>query len=346
MALSSLRNSVTCLFITMLTVYVLYSSKLILRKDEYPKCSLQTLDVSTKENLQTVVPPLANSSSDESKKQEQPPPVQPVITPYTPPEDDTELKHVFFGIAASSNLWEKGKEYKKLWWRPKKSHPLAKELENIQDGCIQRYPALYGSDDRIQACMAELGVPLTKEIGFHQYDVYGNLLGLLGAHPVTPVVSLHHLDVVNPIFPGKTRVQGLKNLFESVKLDSASIIQQSICYNEKQYWSISVSWGFVVQIIRGIISPRELEMPTRTFLNWYRRDGYTAYAFNTRPVSKHPGQKPFMYYMTTTKYDEKRRQVIGVYKHDKESHQHCTWKSDPPEKLDSIFVLKSPDSSR
>ncbi|XP_022858962.1 uncharacterized protein LOC111379753 [Olea europaea var. sylvestris] len=214
------------------------------------------------------------------------------------------------------------------------------------DGCIQRYPALYGSDDRIQACMAELGVPLTKEIGFHQYDVYGNLLGLLGAHPVTPVVSLHHLDVVNPIFPGKTRVQGLKNLFESVKLDSASIIQQSICYNEKQYWSISVSWGFVVQIIRGVISPRELEMPTRTFLNWYRRDGYTAYAFNTRPVSKHPGQKPFMYYMTTTKYDEKRRQVIGVYKHDKESHQHCTWKSDPPEKLDSIFVLKSPDSSR
>ncbi|CAI9778803.1 unnamed protein product [Fraxinus pennsylvanica] len=48
------------------------------------------------------------------------------------------------------------------------SYPLAKELEKIQDGCTQRYPALYGSDDRIQACMAELRVPLTKEIGFHQ----------------------------------------------------------------------------------------------------------------------------------------------------------------------------------
>lgn len=104
-----------------------------------------------------------------------------------------------------------------------------------------------------------------------QYDVYGNLLGLLGAHPVTPLVSLHHLDVVDPIFPGKTRVQGPKNLFESVEQDSSSIIQQSICYDKQQYWSISVSWGFVVQIIRGIISPRELEMPTRTFLNWYRR---------------------------------------------------------------------------
>lgn len=48
------------------------------------------------------------------------------------------------------------------------SFPLAKELEKMQDRCIQRYPGLYGSDDRIQACMAELGVPLTKEPGFHQ----------------------------------------------------------------------------------------------------------------------------------------------------------------------------------
>ena len=48
------------------------------------------------------------------------------------------------------------------------SYPLAVALGKMQDRCIQRYPALYGSDDRMQACMAELGVPLTKELGFHQ----------------------------------------------------------------------------------------------------------------------------------------------------------------------------------
>lgn len=48
------------------------------------------------------------------------------------------------------------------------SYALAKELEKMQDRCLQRYPTLYGSDDRLQACMAELGVPLTKETGFHQ----------------------------------------------------------------------------------------------------------------------------------------------------------------------------------
>lgn len=51
------------------------------------------------------------------------------------------------------------------------SYPLAEALSKMQDRCIQRYPGLYGSDDRMQACMAELGVPLTKETGFHQVSL-------------------------------------------------------------------------------------------------------------------------------------------------------------------------------
>ncbi|KAL2516776.1 Protein of unknown function (DUF604) [Abeliophyllum distichum] len=171
--------------------------------------------------------------------------------------EKTGLQHIVFGIGASAKLWEKRKEYIKLWWKPEMrgivwldtrlknypnkseslpelrisadtsryayknkqgtpglpfgfrglilnkydhnqyyyigslseshlqniyfsygmayggggfaiSYPLAKALEKMQDRCIQRYPGLYGSDDRMQACMAELGVPLTKELGFHQ----------------------------------------------------------------------------------------------------------------------------------------------------------------------------------
>ncbi|KAJ4825640.1 hypothetical protein Tsubulata_050460 [Turnera subulata] len=227
------------------------------------------------------------------------------------------------------------------------SEPLAKELAKMQDGCIQRYPGLYGSDDRIQACMAELGVPLQREPGFHQYDVYGDLLGLLAAHPVTPLASIHHLDVVEPVFPGMSRVKALQHLFTAVRLDSASIIQQSFCYDRKRYWSISVSWGFVVQIWRGVISPRELEMPTRTFLNWYKRADYTAYAFNTRPVTKHPCSKPFVFYMTSTWFDRQRNQTVGIYARPKSSRApSCRWKMSSPEKITSIVVVKKPDSLR
>lgn len=59
------------------------------------------------------------------------------------------------------------------------SYPLAVALSKMQDRCIQRYPALYGSDDRMQACMAEIGVPLTKEIGFHQVRIFLLILLIL-----------------------------------------------------------------------------------------------------------------------------------------------------------------------
>lgn len=48
------------------------------------------------------------------------------------------------------------------------SYPLAAQLMNVMDGCLQRYSFFYGSDQRVWACIAELGVPLTIERGFHQ----------------------------------------------------------------------------------------------------------------------------------------------------------------------------------
>ncbi|KAI4385519.1 hypothetical protein MLD38_003535 [Melastoma candidum] len=239
---------------------------------------------------------------------------------------DTDLKHIVFGIAASSNLWEKRKEYIKTWWQPKEtlgvgwldkrvrfrrnellpeirvsadtsrfqytnwkgqraairisrvvsetlrlgmkdvrwfvmgdddtifivdnvvrrlskynhrqfyyvrssseshvqniffsysmahgggglavSYPLAVELAKMQDKCIQQYPGLYGSDDRMQACMAELGVPITREPGFHQDDVYGSFRPSGGPSGHSSRL-LHHIDVAEPIFPQMTRARSL-----------------------------------------------------------------------------------------------------------------------------------------
>lgn len=51
------------------------------------------------------------------------------------------------------------------------SYALAKRLVNILDGCLDRYYYFYGSDQRIAACMSEIGVPFTRERGFHQVRV-------------------------------------------------------------------------------------------------------------------------------------------------------------------------------
>ncbi|MCL7036045.1 hypothetical protein MKW94_003094 [Papaver nudicaule] len=223
------------------------------------------------------------------------------------------------------------------------SYPLAVALAKIQDRCIHRYPGLYGSDDRMQACMSELGVPLTKELGFHQYDVYGNLFGLLAAHPVTPLVTLHHLDVVEPIFPNVTRVQALQRLLVPMKLDSAGLMQQSICYDKKNRWTVSVSWGYAVQIFRGVFSPREMEMPSRTFLNWYKRADYTAYAFNTRPVARNPCQKPFVFFMVNARFDSTLNLTVTEYVKHRTPHPTCKWKMASPDDIETILVYKRPD---
>lgn len=48
------------------------------------------------------------------------------------------------------------------------SHSLARVLAGVLDSCLLRYPHLFGSDARIFSCLAELGVGLTHEPGFHQ----------------------------------------------------------------------------------------------------------------------------------------------------------------------------------
>ena len=48
------------------------------------------------------------------------------------------------------------------------SWPLARVLARVLDSCLVRYSHLYGSDERIFSCLLELGVGLTRDLGFHQ----------------------------------------------------------------------------------------------------------------------------------------------------------------------------------
>nr|KYP64241.1 hypothetical protein KK1_018833 [Cajanus cajan] len=220
------------------------------------------------------------------------------------------------------------------------SYPLAVALERMQDRCIERYPALFTSDDMIQACMAELGVPLTKEIGFHQFDVHGNVFGLLAAHPITPLVSMHHLDLVEPIFPNVERVEALQRLIGPMKVDPYGLMQQSICYDKARHWTISVSWGYAVQIFRGVFVARDMEMPARTFLNWDRRADYTGFPFNTRPFSRNVCQKPFVFYLSA--YDGLVNHTLTEYIR-VQPNPDCKWKMPDPAQIQIVKVIKKPD---
>ncbi|XP_060218543.1 uncharacterized protein LOC132645540 [Lycium barbarum] len=221
------------------------------------------------------------------------------------------------------------------------SFPLAKAIEKMQDKCLQKYPHLYGSDDRIQACMAELGVPLTKEVGFHQFDLHGSVMGLLSAHPVAPLISLHHLDKIQPIIPKLSRVEALRRLNKPIKLDSAGLMQQSICYDRPRRWTISVSWGYLVQINRGILPAREIERPITTFNDWYGTGDEYSFTFNIRPYHNNGCQRPF-FYLLSNAYATTNH-TTSVYVYDGAPGRKCKWSIADPSEIRRVEVYKKPD---
>ncbi|XP_010554930.1 PREDICTED: uncharacterized protein LOC104824526 [Tarenaya hassleriana] len=202
------------------------------------------------------------------------------------------------------------------------SYPLATELVRILDGCIDRYASFYGSDQKIQGCISEIGVPMTKELGFHQVDIRGNPFGLLSAHPLAPLVSLHHLDYVDPIFPSTSRVDSLKRLVTSFRTDPNRILQHSFCYDRTRNLSLSISWGYAVQIYPSILTAKEVETAVLTFRSW--KDSTTEpFTFDTRPLSDDPCGRPIVYFLDRV-YELGSGQTLTTYrKHADSNEQQC-----------------------
>ncbi|XP_061363080.1 uncharacterized protein LOC133306731 [Gastrolobium bilobum] len=217
------------------------------------------------------------------------------------------------------------------------SSSLAKVLAKVFDSCIQRYPHLYGSDARVYSCITELGVGLTHEPGFHQVDLRGNIFGLLAAHPLTPLLSLHHPAHTDPIFPNMTTTNSLQHLFEAVNVDSQRVLQQTVCYERRFSWTISVSWGYAVQVFQNnMVLPNVLRVQ-ETFKQW--KEGNVSaglYTFNTRKLHPDPCKRPTIFYLGNI--SSGKDGIISSYV---KSFQNCSDDKASTKKLEVIKVVTS-----
>ncbi|KAJ7285433.1 hypothetical protein O6H91_16G045600 [Diphasiastrum complanatum] len=224
------------------------------------------------------------------------------------------------------------------------SYALAEALVEMQDNCLERYPELSGSDDRLHACISELGVPLTREPGFHQCDIFGNALGLLATHPVTPFVSLHHVEVMDPLIPGMSSHDGLRLLTKAMHTEPGSFLQQSICYDHKQGLSFSISTGFVVQVFPEILFPSQLERAEITFRAWNRGNGPGEFDLDTRKP-KSVCKQPYLFYLDDIQSMEESSSVVSIYKRDvltDERKKYCWSRPFPPNRVHRIQVQSKP----
>lgn len=192
------------------------------------------------------------------------------------------------------------------------SYPLAAELVRVLDGCIDRYDKFYGSDQKVQGCLSEIGVSVTKELGFHQMDIRGSPYGLLAAHPVAPLVSLHHFDYMEPMVPNLTRIDSVRKLVGVYKMDPGRTLQHSFCYDLRRNWSVSVSWGYTVQLYPSLVTAKMLDTALETFHTW-KSWKLGRYTFNTRSVSPDPCKRPLVYFLDRVESVD-GEETLTVYK--------------------------------
>ena len=144
-----------------------------------------------------------------------------------------------------------------------------------------------------------------------QIDLHGDLSGLLSAHPESPFLSLHHLDVTDPLFPSMNRNESVVRLMEAAKLDQSRLLQQTICYHKPYNWSFSISWGYSIHIYESIYPPSVLERPLQTFVPW-KRIRMPPYMFNTRFPSKNPCEAPHVFFFESAE-KIKGEQIVSTY---------------------------------
>ncbi|RWV80150.1 hypothetical protein GW17_00058623, partial [Ensete ventricosum] len=110
----------------------------------------------------------------------------------------------------------------------------------------------------------------------------GNAHGLLAAHPVAPFISIHHVEAVDPLYPGLSTLGSLKRFTKAMKADPMSFLQRSICYDKRRKFTFSVSLGYVVQVFPTIVLPRELERSEQTYIAWNKLNNRNEFDFDTR----------------------------------------------------------------
>uniref|UniRef100_M1CXX1 Fringe n=1 Tax=Solanum tuberosum TaxID=4113 RepID=M1CXX1_SOLTU len=193
------------------------------------------------------------------------------------------------------------------------SYPLAKAMSKYIESCLRRYPFLRSADQITMVCISDVGVILTPLKGSHQIDLRGDISGLLSSHPKAPLMSLHHLDATDSIFPSIERRQSVRHLMKAANLDQSRMLQQVICYNRPSNWSFSISWGYSVHIYENILPRSHLQLPIETFQPW----GVTPkdppyYMLNTRWRTNDSCEAPHVFFMKNVE-KTKRYEILTTY---------------------------------
>lgn len=144
-----------------------------------------------------------------------------------------------------------------------------------------------------------------------QCDIRGNAHGLLSSHPIAPFVSIHHVEAVDPFYPGFTSLQSLELFTQAMRLQPTSFLQRSICYDRRRRLTFSVSVGYVVQVFPSIVLPRDLERSEQTYSAWNGISHRNEFDFDTKDPYRSVCKKPILFFLKDVTKQENA--TLGSY---------------------------------
>ncbi|XP_020276138.1 LOW QUALITY PROTEIN: uncharacterized protein LOC109850529 [Asparagus officinalis] len=144
------------------------------------------------------------------------------------------------------------------------------------------------------------------------------------------LLSLHHLGHIKPINPrSTTQLDAVRSLVDASRFDQARILQQSFCYLQDPSfnWSVSVSWGYTIQLYPWILFPKDLEVPLQTFTTW-RSVRTGPFTFSTREFRlDRPCKRLILFFLDRITYRKGNfgiiRTVTRYYKYEPEGSKGC-----------------------
>lgn len=99
----------------------------------------------------------------------------------------------------------------------------------------------------------------------------------------------------------------MAHLIRATNLDSARILQQSVCYDSSNSVTVSVVWGYAIQVYEGNKLLPDLLSLQKTFSTWRRGSGVQSnYMFNTREYPRDRCGRPLVFFLDTVGSDGNR----------------------------------------
>ncbi|XP_076910112.1 uncharacterized protein LOC143567624 [Bidens hawaiensis] len=166
-------------------------------------------------------------------------------------------------------------------------------------------------------------------------DVTGDAFGLLMTHPMNPLVSLHHPDRIDPIFPNMTETNALRHLYKAANQDPHRILQQTVCYDRWYSWTVSISWGYAIEVFGvHVLVPDVLRTPV-TFQPWLKNRVFnTFFNFDMRQHHHEPCRRPAVFHLD--RVNSTKDGITSIYRIMEE--QNCTYGMSSPRRIKEVKV--------